>query len=114
MGICGDKMLDTKISDFVELLETNGIPIHGVSGTGVNCRIDFKDEATNGQKTQARDLATSFDWRRKRKRLPSQILADYLNLTNQQRTELLNKVIAQVLYENPKLATNLATEIDPT
>lgn len=39
----------TALEKFDQELRKLGIPIHGISGTGPDCRIDFKDEATPEQ-----------------------------------------------------------------
>lgn len=41
------------------------IPIHGISGTGPACRIDFKPEATAPQIAQANSERATFDWAEK-------------------------------------------------
>jgi hypothetical protein len=50
------------IAAFDQYLKSLGIPIAGISGSGVNCRIDFFPEATSEQKTQAIQAAENFDW----------------------------------------------------
>lgn len=47
---------------FHERLESLGIPIDGVSGTGPACRIDFKAAATQAQVNQGNAERTTFDW----------------------------------------------------
>lgn len=47
---------------FDEYLKSQGIPIDGVSGTGPDCRIDFKANATKAQKDAANAARASFDW----------------------------------------------------
>lgn len=47
---------------FDEYLKSQGIPIDGVSGTGPDCHIDFKANATKAQKDAANAARASFDW----------------------------------------------------
>lgn len=47
---------------FDQYLKLQGIPIDGVSGSGPDCRIDFKDSATKEQKDTANAARASFNW----------------------------------------------------
>lgn len=52
----------TSLQRFDAHLKALGIPIHGISGTGSGCRIDFKAEATTQQITQGNAERATFDW----------------------------------------------------
>lgn len=43
-------------------IRSQGIPIHGVSGSQGSIRIDFKPEATAQQRTNAQTIVDNFDW----------------------------------------------------
>lgn len=47
---------------FDEYLKAEGVPIHGVSGTGANARIDFKPGASKEQENFANAARATFDW----------------------------------------------------
>jgi hypothetical protein len=47
---------------FDEYLRAQGIPIDGISGSGADCRIDFKPEATQKQRDWASAERATFDW----------------------------------------------------
>ena len=50
------------ITRFDIYLKSHGIPIHGISSSGPDCRIDFKDEVTEEQKEFANASRKTFDW----------------------------------------------------
>ena len=97
-------MIITPAARFTQLLENQGIPIHGVSGSGADARIDFKDEATPQQRLAARNAAANFDWTDRPLRTPDEIELDLGSLTAAQRNALINKVIAEFLSNHPRIA----------
>lgn len=115
-------MAEPRVAVFDALLKTNNIPIHGVSGHGPGCRIDFKDEATAAQQAQAAALAASFDWQRRRNRPDAAIANDIRNLSAPQRQQLNTAVLLELavdfLKAHPRFAENLGIavsgdELDP-
>lgn len=92
--------------DFDKALRKANIPIHGVSGNGPLIRIDFKDEATEQQRNQARTLAQSFDWNEKQPRQRSAIAQD-IRTTPQ----AIENILAELLLLNPDLADKVGISI---
>jgi len=92
------------VTRFTELLDSMGIPIHGVSGNDGNARIDFKDEATPAQRSTARNEALSFDWSRRVLRTFAEVEADVQALSPAQRNALITKMLVVFCYDRPKIA----------
>ena len=99
------------VTRFTELVETLGIPIHGVSGDDANARIDFKDEATTEQRSAARAEALRFDWSQKELRTVAEVEADVLTLLLTQRDALVTKMIAVFCIEHPRIAQSFGINV---
>lgn len=100
-------MILTPETRFTHFLESQGIPVHGVSGSDENARIDFKIEATPAQRAAALAARTGFDWSVKELRDPSEIELDVPQLTAEQRQAVISKMIAEFLWHHPRLAESL-------
>lgn len=106
----------SRATDFDQVLRTAGIPIHGVNSAGV---INFQASATQQQRTQAANLAASFDWTPRRQRAVAQIEADVetwlSTATAAQKVKALAWALTGAALANGQLdALKNLTNIDPT
>lgn len=101
-----------RLADFDQLLRDGGIPIDGVSGAGPACRIDFRNEATEAQRSAARQMAQNFDWRERRPKDLQALVGEIQGLPSSQLQTLLAAVAAQVVRGDPQFARRIGVPLD--
>jgi hypothetical protein len=109
----------SRVTDFDVALRAAGIPIRGVNSSGVNAEINFDPTATAQQRTQAANLAASFDWTERRTRDLQAVHDDLVTwlsgLTAAQQRNFIAWVAVLAFTQSGQLdrLKNL-TNIDPT
>ena len=105
----------SQIGRFDARLRSLGIPIHGISGSGPNCRIDFRSEATGAQKDQAKTEAASFDWGQRTLKSKSQLRSEYNALSDADKAKLKEELVLDLLFDrlvsDPDWAVRLGVKI---
>ena len=87
-----------------QALVSSGIPVSGVSGEGMGCRIDFAPEATQAQRVAGELVKNSFDWTARIVRPFLAIMIDIAGLSTTDRTKLLAAISADFLRSHPRFA----------
>jgi hypothetical protein len=106
-----------RLADLADAIQAAGIPINGVAITGpdtapTSVTVDYRAEATQGQRTQGDALAAGWDWTPRRPRRDADLLAALSALSDADRSKLLALAAADLLQRRPGLARAFGIALD--
>lgn len=89
-----------------------GIPITGVSGEGLDCRVDFAPGATQTDRADAAVIVANFDRTTRRPRSYAAIMADIASLSAADRAKLMAAIAAHFLRTHPQFASTFDVAVE--